>query len=131
MNLVSLVLEPPTFVREPSPANIVKGSIASIECGIAGTAPFEITWFKNTKEIKSSVKHTISQVNGTLTLEVQKCDSADIGDYQCTVSNEVGSATCKTTLKIKGWYFQAHQRFDFDPDLNYILTTFVHLPLVK
>lgn len=131
MNLVSLVLEPPTFVREPSPTDVVKGSIATFECVIAGTAPFEITWFKNTKEIKSSVKHIMSQVNGTLTLEVQKCDSIDVGDYQCTVSNKVGSLTCKTTLKIKGWYFQAHQHFDFDTDSRYFLTTFVHLLLVK
>ena len=109
----------------------MKGSIASFECGVAGTAPFEITWFKNSKEIKSSAKHTISQVSGTLTLEVQKCDAVDVGEYQCTVSNEVGSTTCKTTLNIKGWYFQAHQHLDCDLDLRYFLTTFVHLSLVK
>ena len=87
----------------------MKGSIACFECGVAGTAPFEITWFKNTKEIKSSGKYAISQVTGTLTLEVQKCDTTDVGEYQCTVSNEVGSSTCKTTLSIKGWYFQCFQ----------------------
>ncbi|KAM7407985.1 hypothetical protein PAMA_003630 [Pampus argenteus] len=40
-------------------------------------------------------------MNGTVGLEVHKCDSVDIGEYQCTVANEVGSCTCKTTLSLK------------------------------
>ena len=116
-------------MRELSPADVVKGSIACFECGVAGTAPFEITWFKNTKEIKSSGKYTISQVTGTLTLEVQKCDTIDVGEYQCTVSNEVGSSTCKTTLSINGWYFQGFQghHLKCDADLSSFLTTIVNL----
>lgn len=83
---------------------MVKGSGASFECLIAGTAPFEISWHKDSKEIKHSAKHGLHQTDGTVGLEVHKCDTVDVGVYQCTVANEVGSCTCKTVLSLKGWY---------------------------
>lgn len=81
----------------------MKGSTAILECQVAGTGPFEITWHKDGKELKPSAKHAFSQLNDTVCLEVHKCDAVDIGEYQCTVANEVESCTCKTTLSLKGW----------------------------
>lgn len=107
--MFSLISEPPSFVRELAPADVVKGSSACFECQIAGTGPFEITWHKDAKEIKPSAKHGFSQMNGTVALEVHKCDTVDIGEYQCTVANEVGSCTCKTTLNLKGWSQQNYK----------------------
>lgn len=86
---------------------MVKDSTAHLECQVTGTSPFEITWYRDAKEIKSSAKHSFSQLNGTLGLEVHKCGSADVGEYQCTVANEVGSCTSKATLKLKGEINQA------------------------
>ena len=84
------------------PSDVVKGSNAFFECQIIGTAPLEITWHKDLKEIKSSTKYSFSQVDDILRLEVQRCDVIDVGEYQCTVANEVGSCSCKTTLNTKG-----------------------------
>lgn len=81
----------------------MKGSTAMLECQVAGTGPFEITWHKDGKELKPSAKYAFSQLNDTVCLEVHKCDAVDIGEYQCTVANEVESCTCKTTLSLKGW----------------------------
>lgn len=100
--LISLILEPPSFIRELVPTDVVKGSSACLECQVAGTGPFEITWHKDAKELKPSAKHGLSQVNDTVGLDVHKCDAVDVGEYQCTVANEVGSCTCKTTLSLKG-----------------------------
>uniref|UniRef100_A0A672I7Y4 Uncharacterized protein n=1 Tax=Salarias fasciatus TaxID=181472 RepID=A0A672I7Y4_SALFA len=74
-----------------TPADIVKGSGATFECQVAGTAPFEITWHKDGKEIRPSAKHGFSQVLDCVALEVHRCDVVDVGEYQCTVANEVGS----------------------------------------
>lgn len=95
--------EPPVFVRELKPADVVKGSNACIDCEVAGTGPFEVTWLKDAKGIKPSTKHGISQMNSIVGLDIHKCDSVDVGEYQCTVANEVGSCTSKTTLSLKGW----------------------------
>lgn len=81
---------------------MVKDSVAHLECQVTGTSPFEITWYKDAKEIKSSAKHSFSQISGALGLEVHKCGAVDVGEYQCTVANEVGSCTSKATLKLKG-----------------------------
>lgn len=82
----------------------MKGSSALFECEIAGTSPFDVTWHKDGKEIKPSAKHGFSLLNGNVALEVHKCDTSDVGEYQCTAANEVGSCTCKTTLTLKGWF---------------------------
>lgn len=80
----------------------------SLECQVIGTSPFEVMWHKDLKEIKSSTKHSFSQVQDILNLEIQKCDGVDVGEYQCTVSNEVGSCSCRTTLRIKGLLLKTH-----------------------
>lgn len=95
--------EPPVIVKPFAPVEVVKGQNASFECQIRGTAPFIITWQKDSKEIKPSTKHVVSQKNGSLMLlGIQKCDDLDVGEYQCIISNEVGSCSCRTTLSIKG-----------------------------
>lgn len=101
----SLFLEPPSFTKELVSADVVKGSSATFECLVAGTGPFEIKWHKDAKEIKPSAKHGFSQTDCTVGLEVHKCDTVDVGEYQCTAANEVGSCTCKTMLNLKGWYW--------------------------
>lgn len=100
--LFFLISEPPSFIKELAPADVVKASSACFECQVAGTGPFEITWHKDAKEIKPSAKHGFSQMTDTVGLEVHKCEVVDVGEYQCTVANEVGSCTCKTTLNLKG-----------------------------
>lgn len=107
--MFSLISEPPSFIRELSATDVVKGSSACLECQVAGTGPFEITWHKDAKEIKPSAKHGFSQMSGVVGLEVHKCDAVDVGEYQCTVANEVGSCTCKATLKLKGWSNQNYK----------------------
>lgn len=105
VTVFSFFSEPPSFIKKLVSADVVKGSTASFECLIAGTGPFEIIWHKDAKEIKPSSKHGLSQTDGTVGLDVHKCDTVDIGEYQCTVANEVGSCTCKTMLNLKGWYW--------------------------
>lgn len=97
------ITEPPVIVKPFAPVEVVKGSNASFECQIRGTAPFKITWQKDSKEIMPSTKHVFSQKNGSLMLlDIQKCDDLDVGEYACIISNEVGSCSCRTTLSIKG-----------------------------
>uniref|UniRef100_A0A671SBX2 Titin n=1 Tax=Sinocyclocheilus anshuiensis TaxID=1608454 RepID=A0A671SBX2_9TELE len=77
------------LVKPLSPLEVVNGSNAYFECQVKGTAPFEVTWQKDSKDIKSSLKHVILQKNGSImTLDVQKCDALDVGEYQCIVANE-------------------------------------------
>ncbi|NXO20801.1 TITIN protein, partial [Cisticola juncidis] len=95
------VKEPPTFVRELHPTEVVKGSEATLECEVTGTPPFEVKWLKNNKEMFSSKKYAISTKESVFTLNVTNCDVSDVGEYQCIISNEGGSCSCSTGLSLK------------------------------
>lgn len=97
-----LYSEPPSFRKDLQTVEAVKGAAALLECEIAGTAPFEISWLKNRKPITGDQKYKIISQDSLSRLEIQTFESADIGDYQCVVSNDVGKVTTKATAKLKG-----------------------------
>lgn len=80
----------------------MKGAAAHLECGVTGTAPFEITWVKNKKPITSDQKYKLISQDSIARLEIQTFDTTDIGDYQCVISNDVGKVTTKAMAKLKG-----------------------------
>lgn len=81
---------------------VVKDSDVQLECEVAGTAPFEVTWLRNNKEIRSSKKYTLTDRVSVFSLHITKCDPSDTGDYQCIVSNEGGSCSSSTKVSLKG-----------------------------
>lgn len=81
---------------------VVRDTDVELECEVAGTSPFEVTWLKNNKEIRSSKKYTLTDRVSVFNLHITKCDSSDIGEYQCIVSNEGGSCSCTTRVSLKG-----------------------------
>lgn len=82
----------------------MKGAAAQLECEVTGTAPFEISWFKNKKAITSDEKFKIISQETLSRLEIRTFESADVGDYQCVIANDVGKITTKALAKLKGWY---------------------------
>lgn len=73
-----------------------------LECEIAGSAPFDVAWKKNKKRLSSDKKYRILSQGSLASLEIQSFESADIGEYECVVSNEVGSVTSKSVAKQRG-----------------------------
>ena len=100
--MLLLLLEPPAFKKELEMVEVVKGQTAQFSCEVTGTAPFEVTWFKDKKPIAADKKHKIVSKDAISYLEIQSFDSADVGDYQCCVSNDVGKVTSKAVAKLKG-----------------------------
>lgn len=81
---------------------VVKGHAVKLQCEVTGTAPFDVTWYKDKKPVTSDKKHNIVTKETISYLEMQSFDSADVGDYQCVVSNDVGKITSKSVAKLKG-----------------------------
>lgn len=61
-----------------------------------------MSWKKNKKRLSSDKKYRIVSQGSLASLEIQSFESADTGEYECVVSNEVGSVTSKSVLKQKG-----------------------------
>ncbi|KPP72549.1 titin-like, partial [Scleropages formosus] len=95
------VKEPPAFVQELTPLEVVNGSDASFKCQVTGTPPFEVSWQKDAKEITPDKRHIVLQSNGFVSFAILKCEALDVGDYQCTVANEVGKCSCAAVLRTK------------------------------
>lgn len=74
----------------------------SLYCEMSGTAPFQITWFKDRKPLMESRKYKMVSEGSSATLHVIGIEPTDAGEYECKVSNSVGSDTCQTSVKLRG-----------------------------
>uniref|UniRef100_A0A803SYW7 Ig-like domain-containing protein n=1 Tax=Anolis carolinensis TaxID=28377 RepID=A0A803SYW7_ANOCA len=96
-----LVKEPPVFSRKPSPVDTLKGTEVSLECEISGTPPFDVTWYKDKRQIRSSKKYKVTSKNYHASVHILNVEASDIGEYQCKAQNDVGTDTCICTVKLK------------------------------
>uniref|UniRef100_A0A8C3R443 Ig-like domain-containing protein n=1 Tax=Cyanoderma ruficeps TaxID=181631 RepID=A0A8C3R443_9PASS len=71
------------------------------ECEIAGTPPFEVAWFKDRRQVRSSKKFKVTAKHSVASLHILNLESQDTGEYQCKAMNEVGSDTCTCPVKFK------------------------------
>uniref|UniRef100_A0A8C0FNZ2 Ig-like domain-containing protein n=1 Tax=Bubo bubo TaxID=30461 RepID=A0A8C0FNZ2_BUBBB len=93
---------PPSFIRTLEPAEVVKGTNTVLQCEVAGTGPFEISWYKDKKQIRSSKKYRLTSQKAVISLAVSSFNSADVGEYECMIANEVGKCICSATYILKG-----------------------------
>lgn len=96
------MVEPPVFSRKPSPVDTLRGTEVSLECEISGTPPFDVTWYKDRRQIRSSKKYKVTAKNYHTSIHILNVEAADVGEYQCKAQNDVGSDTCFCTVKLKG-----------------------------
>lgn len=82
----------------------LKGSDVILQCEIAGTPPFEVAWFKDRRQVRSSKKFKVTAKHSVASLHILNLESQDTGEYQCKAMNEVGSDTCTCPVKFKGLY---------------------------
>lgn len=125
------------FVTAFESKEVVKGSDVIFEGVISGSAPFEISCYQDTKQIRNDKRHKINIQDGVVTLQILKCESGDAGKYQCNIENEVGKTTCDCQITLKGWLkvniieIYCSYLYSIDCDLllllNYILTCMVFL----
>ncbi|XP_062908156.1 titin-like [Mobula hypostoma] len=100
-DIMVTVKEPPTFMKILEPAEVVKSSDVTLECEVAGTAPFEVLWYKDNKQLRRSKKYKMISDISLVSLCILTSDSSDVGEYVCVVKNDVGSCSCSSTVKLK------------------------------
>lgn len=98
----SSFVAPPVFHKKPRPVEILRGFDVHLECELRGTAPFQVSWYKDKREIRSSKKYKILAENQLASLHILNVDAADMGEYHCKAVNDVGSDTCVGSVTLKG-----------------------------
>lgn len=94
--------EPPCFRKDLNSVEAVRGLATLLECEFAGSEPFKVTWKKNKKPLTSDKKYRIISQGFLSSLEIQTFESIDAGEYECTISNDVGCMTSKSVVRQKG-----------------------------
>ena len=83
---------------------MVKGSEMILESQVSGSAPFSVSFCKNTKPIRNDKRHRITVKDDLVALQVLAVETGDVGSYQCAVENEVGRTSCDCQVTLKGWF---------------------------
>uniref|UniRef100_A0A8C3KIC3 Ig-like domain-containing protein n=1 Tax=Calidris pygmaea TaxID=425635 RepID=A0A8C3KIC3_9CHAR len=81
------VLSSVCFPRPGTIMNVI------LQCEIAGTPPFEVAWFKDRRQVRSSKKFKVTAKHSVASLHILNLESQDTGEYQCKAMNEVGKST--------------------------------------
>ncbi|XP_051524815.1 obscurin [Myxocyprinus asiaticus] len=91
---------PPNFTTRLQNVLFVKGQDMQFKCSTKSTPLPSVRWFKDGIQLEYNSKHKIQSdaQAGILTLTVKRAEEADLGQYQCELLNEVGSAKCKAEL---------------------------------
>jgi hypothetical protein len=105
---------PPTFSYEIENYTIKKGETAYFKGTVNGSYPFEVTWYLDNDELKTSsrIEMTIKQdytetfltglIDYIVSLKILNCSYEDIGKYTVFVKNKAGDASCSAFLIIEG-----------------------------
>ncbi|KAG0444842.1 hypothetical protein HPB47_013323 [Ixodes persulcatus] len=83
--------------------NIALGQKALVNCGtVSGDGPFKFSWVQDgAKVLATSSKYVSTVADKFATLTIESVGAEDIGNYTCTVSNDVGSDSFTAPLVVK------------------------------
>lgn len=95
-------------MRSLESKDVVKGSELMLEGQVSGSAPFTVSLCKNGKAIRNDKRHRITVKDELIALQVLGVEAGDVGLYQCTVENEVGSVSCDCHVTLKGLSKRKH-----------------------
>jgi len=96
------VIEPPYFVEKPQSQEVVPHARVQFKALVRGSTPLQIKWFKDSQELLSGANRSVWMDDTSSVLELFSASMSDSGNYTCQISNDVGTATCKATLFVKG-----------------------------
>uniref|UniRef100_A0A7N5KC64 Ig-like domain-containing protein n=1 Tax=Ailuropoda melanoleuca TaxID=9646 RepID=A0A7N5KC64_AILME len=98
---ILIVKESPYFTKEFKSIEVLKEYDVMLLAEVAGTPPFEITWFKDNTTLRSGRKYKTFIQDQLVSLQILKFVATDAGEYQCRVTNEVGSSTCSARVTLR------------------------------
>ncbi|XP_072536379.1 obscurin isoform X3 [Salminus brasiliensis] len=91
---------PPRFVNKLRNATYIPGEDAQFTCTIQSAPNPKIRWFKEGKLLTDQEKYqTYSESrSGVVVLVIKNPGERDLGNYECELSNHLGSAKCAANL---------------------------------
>jgi len=96
------VINKPNFVKLLGPVAAVVGAPLQLECQVDEDTGVTVSWTRDGRKVHQSPDCKLSFEDKTVTLDILKTTLKDCGNYVCTVTNDAGSATCSSSVKVQG-----------------------------
>uniref|UniRef100_A0A3B5A750 Ig-like domain-containing protein n=1 Tax=Stegastes partitus TaxID=144197 RepID=A0A3B5A750_9TELE len=96
------VIDQPNFVKPLGAVAAVVGAPLHLECQVDEDTGVTVTWTRDGRKVHQSPDCKLSFEDKTVTLDILKTTLKDCGNYVCVVTNEAGSASCSTSVKVQG-----------------------------
>uniref|UniRef100_A0A3B3Q8W4 Ig-like domain-containing protein n=1 Tax=Paramormyrops kingsleyae TaxID=1676925 RepID=A0A3B3Q8W4_9TELE len=102
MQMLSLFLEPPSFIEKPQNMEVLPGTNITFSATVGGDPIPTIKWMKGKwRQISHGGRITVEQKGQDAKLEIQALTKSDSGQYRCVASNKHGEIECSTELKVE------------------------------
>ena len=91
----------PKFTQPLEETQATVGGTVKLDCRLNATQKPNIEWTKNGRPVNES-RRVRSEFDGQLcSLIISDLRPEDSGEYQCTAKNDIGRASCRTTLVVR------------------------------
>ena len=99
-NTTITVLEVPRFVKPMENKTVPLGENAVLECQASGAPRPSLVWTKNGGQLVATERHFFTADNQLLI--IVKVEAEDVGQYQCSMHNSLGTVSGSSFLTIDG-----------------------------
>ncbi|KAF1540886.1 Immunoglobulin-like and fibronectin type III domain-containing protein 1, partial [Eudyptula minor] len=94
--------QPPRFLVPLKPHVVTTGSECRMSCAVGGHPPPKITWYKDNSDLSNDRTYFCTNDFGVCSLVILGVTKHDEGEYMVEATNELGRASSKAFLTIKG-----------------------------
>ena len=94
---------PPLFITTLQKTTCIEGDSVNFVCKVFGTPEPDVTWYRNSVEIKLGPKVSMDyDESGMCTLLIRTVSMEDVATYSCKATNVAGEASTKGELIVEG-----------------------------
>lgn len=94
--------QPPSFARKLKDIEHPAGLPLKLMCRLNGSEPIAVTWHKDGVLLKDDHNVHTSFVDNVAVLQLVRTEMNHTGQYSCTATNSVGTATSSARLTVAG-----------------------------